>query len=95
MSSNRNTRGGVVLDAVPSTSGNGFYEIRAGLDGVVYCTCRGWIASRQNPKTCKHLRTWLNGHLNLKKQLIIDDGKWAIPVLKFSAFGLPRPLSTE
>jgi hypothetical protein len=32
------------------------YEIRRGGDGVVYCTCPGWInRKRFNRDTCKHL----------------------------------------
>lgn len=38
---------------------HGTYEIRLGRDEQIYCTCRGWVASRTNPKTCRHLREFL------------------------------------
>jgi len=35
------------------------YEIRLGADDVVYCTCRGWAASR-GVKNCRHLKQFFS-----------------------------------
>lgn len=44
-----------ILELVPSSSGNGYHEIRLGRDGVTYCTCKGW----QIRKTCRHLEGYM------------------------------------
>lgn len=44
-----------VLARIPSHSNPAkSYEIRLGADGVVYCTCRGWVTK----KYCKHLEEY-------------------------------------
>ena len=53
-----------VLTTVPSSSGNGTYEIRHDeARGVLYCVsqetgkvCRGWQFSKAEPKTCRHIQ---------------------------------------
>lgn len=46
-----------VLAVVPSSSGNGSYELRTSKnDGKTYCTCLGWIhKARKGDGVCKHI----------------------------------------
>lgn len=46
-----------VLAEVPSSSGNGTYEIRTSKnDSKTYCTCKGWIfKARKGDGICKHI----------------------------------------
>jgi len=69
----RRTRKGqkLVIDGtswgVEGRNGSDYYEIRAGADGVIYCSCmdyavRGHKSNRANPGTnylCKHVRAFL------------------------------------
>lgn len=48
-----------VLGVVAASDGGNPHEIRRGGDGVIYCTCKGWIFSKSTPKSCKHLRKYL------------------------------------
>ena len=50
-----------ILRTVPSSSGNGSYEIRLGADARCYCTCPSWRFSKGSPKLCKHLSGFLSG----------------------------------
>ena len=49
----------IVLANYPSSSSDSIYEVRRGGDGVLYCTCRGWIASKQVPRACKHCKDYV------------------------------------
>jgi hypothetical protein len=47
---------GKAIGAYESESSPTIYYIVQGSDGVIYCTCRGWISSGKGGKTkhCKH-----------------------------------------
>lgn len=48
-----------ILTVVKASSGAYEHEIRISHEtGVTYCTCKGWIFSKANPKTCKHLEAF-------------------------------------
>ena len=51
----------IVIGQVSSKSGGKAHNITLGKDGVVYCDCKGWIYSKQTPKTCDHLRRFFAG----------------------------------
>jgi len=45
------------------------YEIVLANDGeTVYCNCMGWKMSKDDPKMCRHLREFANGHTTPKMQ---------------------------
>lgn len=58
--------GYVVLCTYPSSSSSAIYEVRRGGDGVLYCTCRGWVSNlnaqkrqgNREPAQCKHTRDY-------------------------------------
>jgi len=54
--------GYVVLDTYHSSSSSSIYEVRRGGDGVLYCTCRGWVASKSIPRACKHCKSYVAGN---------------------------------
>src|SRR3990167_3467131 len=59
--------GYVVLNTYPSSSSDALYEVRRGGDGVLYCTCRGWLSNlnaqkrqgSRDPAVCKHTRGYV------------------------------------
>lgn len=51
-----------VLDTYESSSSSAVYEVRRGGDGVLYCTCRGWVASKDRPRACKHCKDYVARH---------------------------------
>ena len=42
------------VQAFSRASGN-TYEISVWVDGIPTCNCRGWVFSKGNPQTCKHI----------------------------------------
>lgn len=70
-------RGGfTVLDQNLSSDGHTVHEVRRGADGVVYCTCRGWI----NHKHCKHLDKW-NRNSGARMKKAIQEEAASVPTL--------------
>lgn len=55
------------IDTYDSSDGLTTYFIHESGDGSYYCTCRGWIASKSRPRSCKHLvdfiRKWNSGRI--------------------------------
>jgi hypothetical protein len=69
------SRGVTVLAHVKSHTESGKqYEIRAGKDGVTYCTCMAWRFSKVRPKTCKHLDLYgRNADRAVKNTVMLGD----------------------
>ncbi len=60
--------GWILLEQNPSSSGSGIYDLRRGGDGVLYCTCRGWLSNKNAhrktrqehlPAECKHTKDYV------------------------------------
>ena len=67
------------IEVVPASRPGKWYEIRKGADGVIYCTCRGWVASKKSPKTCKHLRGFLARNPEIENSLIVEGDRYVLP----------------
>ncbi len=66
------TRGGyIVLATYESSSSDKIYEVRRGGDSVLYCTCRGWVASREIPRACKHCKDYVRIHPGTPYSLVV------------------------
>ena len=63
-------KGYVVLGHYDSSSSGAVYDVRRGGDGVLYCTCRGWVASLNAqkrgrtgaPAECRHTKDYVARH---------------------------------
>ena len=66
-----------LIAVMPGSKGH--HEVRVGCDGVVYCTCRGWVASRNVPKACKHLQRFMVDNDAIRNATTTSqDGKYIL-----------------
>lgn len=78
----------LVLANYDSESSNAVYEVRRGGDGVLYCTCRGWVsnlnaqrrARSPEPARCKHTKDYV-----AKYPGTVYGPRWAPAVSKAAA----------
>lgn len=62
--------GYAVLAYCDSSSSDAVYQVRRGGDGVLYCTCRGWVANLNaqkrgrigDPAQCRHTKEYVADH---------------------------------
>ena len=64
------TGGYIILGHYTSGSSDAIYQVRRGGDGVLYCSCRGWVsnlnaqkrAGGREPAQCKHTKDYVARH---------------------------------
>lgn len=80
----------VLQDNIPSSSSDNTYQVRRGGDGVLYCTCRGWVVSknskarsRTEPAACTHTKKYVAAHPGTKygpPGMFASEGSQTAPV---------------
>lgn len=64
-------------------------------DGIYKCACMAWVFSKETPKTCKHLKTYLGARVSEREEqhvrAVTSTGEELVFSRRAIAFGaIPR-----